>query len=306
MMNGHVSLTSDAHNTQLVQTFGDLFRNKILTDVTLLCEDKVKIEAHKVVLCAGSNFFREFFTSSTRDHLTLYMRGIRRDQLMPLIQFLYCGETTVPNNKVKEILNIAKELEISTLDEEKLRRDMGHNFEDKIRQDLKILKQESHSIQEEEIEPLIETEFASMPELSCEFCRFVGFNEESFEKHKKFAHKEKATKDIFPSPDQKEQKTLLEITVDGNIQQNHQKYFEPNQILSSRGPRSSYWTYFKFTGTDLKGPSKMLHCMLCLDSDDVKLRKKDIYYTGGTTNLKTHLERFHQDVIKGSVNPIDI
>lgn len=303
-MNGQVSLTSDAHNTQLVQTFGDLFRNKILTDVTLLCEDKVKIEAHKVVLCAGSNFFREFFTSSTRDHLTLYMRGIRRDQLMPLIQFLYCGETTVPNNKVKEILTIAKELEISTLDKEKLRRDIGHTFEDKMRQDFKIVKQESTSIQEKE--PPIEADFVSMPELSCQYCRFVGFNEESFEKHTKFAHKEKATKNIFTSPDQKEQESLLEITVDGDIQQDHLKYFEPSQILSSRGPRSSYWTYFKFTGTDLKGPSKMLHCMLCLDSDDEKLRKKDIYYTGGTTNLKTHLERLHQNVIKGSENPIDI
>ena len=74
-MNGQVSLTSDVHNTQLVQTFGHLFRNKILTDVTLLCEDKFKIEAHKVVLCAGSNFFREFFSNNTKDHLILADEG---------------------------------------------------------------------------------------------------------------------------------------------------------------------------------------------------------------------------------------
>ncbi len=164
-----------------------------------------------------------------------------------------------------------------------------------MRQDYKILKQESTSIQEEEMEPSIETEFASTPGLSCEYCRFVGFNEESFEKHKKFAHKENANKNFFPPPNPKEQESLLEVTVDGDIQQDHQKYFEPNQILSSRGPRSSYWNYFKFTGTDLKGPSKMLHCMLCLDSDDVRMRKKDIYYTGGTSNLKSHLENWHKD-----------
>ena len=96
-MNGHVSLTSDSHSAQLVQTFGDLFRNKILTDVTLLCEDRSKIDAHKVVLCAGSNFFREFFTNNTNDNLILYMRGIPKQQLLPLIQFLYIGETTVSN-----------------------------------------------------------------------------------------------------------------------------------------------------------------------------------------------------------------
>ena len=128
IMNGHVSLTSEAHNTQFVQTFGDLFRNKILTDVTLLCEDRFKIEAHKVVLCAGSNFFREFFTNNTRDNLVLYMREIRKHQLMPLIQFLYCGETTVPNNQVKEVLKIAKELEISALDEAKFKSDNSPSF----------------------------------------------------------------------------------------------------------------------------------------------------------------------------------
>ena len=122
-MNGQVSLTSDVHNTQLVQTFGDLFRNKILTDVTLLCEDKFKIEAHKVILCAGSNFFREFFTTNTNDNLILYMRGIPKHQLMPLVQFLYYGETTVPNKQVQEILNVAKELEISSLDEDKVKED---------------------------------------------------------------------------------------------------------------------------------------------------------------------------------------
>ena len=299
-MNGHVSLTSDSHSAQLVQTFGDLFRNKILTDVTLLCEDRFKIEAHKVVLCAGSNFFRECFTNNTRDNLILYMRGMQKHHLMPLIQFLYCGETMVPNNQVKEVLNIAKELEISTLDEEKLIRDNGSSFENKQGQVFMGLKQESISLQDKKMEP----DFASVPELSCEYCKFVGFNKESFEKHKKFAHKERATDHISPSLDSKEQESLLELTVDGDIYQDHQKYFEANLVLQNK-PRSQYWTYFKFTGTALKGPSKILHCMLCLDSNDVRMRKKDLHWTGGTTNIKFHLERYHEDIIARLGNPID-
>ena len=300
IMNGHVSLTSEAHNTQFVQTFGDLFRNKILTDVTLLCEDRFKIEAHKVVLCAGSNFFREFFTNNTRDNLVLYMREIRKHQLMPLIQFLYCGETTVPNNQVKEVLKIAKELEISALDEAKLKSDNSPSFENKHTRVFKGLRKESSSFQDKKNEP----DFASMPELSCQYCKFVGFNMESFEKHKKFAHKERATENISPSLDSQKKESLLELTVDGDNDQDHQKYFDANLVLQNK-PRSQYWTYFKFAGTDFKGPAKILHCMLCLVSNDVRMRKKDLHWTGGTTNIKRHMEIYHEDIIARMENPND-
>ena len=96
----------------LFELLPDLYSDQVFTDVTLVCDDLQEFEAHKVILCAGSNFFREFFSNNAKDHLTLYMRGIQKHQIMPLVQFLYCGETTVPDRKVKDILDIAKELEI--------------------------------------------------------------------------------------------------------------------------------------------------------------------------------------------------
>ena len=294
-MNGQVSLTSDVHNTQFVQTFGDLFRNKILTDVTLLCEDKFKIEAHKVVLCAGSNFFREFFSNNAKDHLILYMRGIQKNQIMPLVQFLYCGETTVPDGQVKEILDIAKELEISSLDEEKFTRDIIPSYEKKIDQN-----------KEQKNEQIIDLEFSVLSELACQYCKFVGFNKESFEKHKKFAHKENVTGtvDISPSQDLQVRESLLELSVDEDIGQDDEKYFEANLVLRTK-TRSPYWNFFKFAGTDLKGPSKILHCMLCLDSNDVKMRKKDLPWSSGTSAIKNHMVRFHEDIVIGLGTAID-
>ena len=299
-MNGHVSLTSDAHNTHLVQTFGDLFRKKILTDVTLLCEDRVKIEAHKVVLCAGSNFFREFFTHNTNHNLILYMRGIPKHQLMPLVEFLYCGETTVPNNQVQEILNVAKELEITTLDEDKLKDDEKLDCVVKEKQNLEMLNKDSGQIsQDSELNEkgksidIFDTDFASsMSELSCENCNFFGLNKESLEKHKKLAHRENINMNI--SQNQNTQQPKKEISVDRNGGHDDLKYFEPHLVLKQT-PRSPYWPFFKFVGTELKGPSKMVHCMACLDSYDVRLRKKDILWTGGTSSIKSHMERFHKD-----------
>ena len=78
-----------------------------------------------------------------------------------------------------------------------------------------------------------------------------------------------------------------------------EKYFEPKSVLS-QAPRSPYWAFFKFKGTEKTGPadSKILHCMLCLESENKKMRKKDMVYTGGTTNLKSHLEHHHKEKIQ--------
>ena len=85
----------------------------------------------------------------------------------------------------------------------------------------------------------------------------------------------------------------------GGESEDRDKYFEPKSVLS-QNPRSSYWAFFKFKGTEKTGPAepKTLHCILCLDSEHKKLRKKDIVYTGGTTNLKSHMELHHKDKLQ--------
>ena len=246
-MNGQVSLTSGVHNTQLVQTFGDLFRNKILTDVTLLCEDSFKIEAHKVILCAGSNFFREFFTTNSNDNIILYMRGIPKHHLMPLVQFLYYGETTVPNKQVQEILKVAKELEISSLDEDKVKGD------------------EKHELKQEQI--------FEMP---------------------------KHNSNINVTDFKTNEGTLNDIEEysSGGVQDGVE-YMEPGLVLKQT-PRSHYWPFFKFVKPKHIGPSRILHCMPCLNSNDMRMRRKDITYGGGTSVLKHHMQRNHKDLLETS------
>ena len=305
IMNGQVSLTSDVHNTQLVQTFSDLFRNKILTDVTLLCEDSFKIEAHKVILCAGSNFFREFFTNNTTNNLTLYMRGIPKHQLMPLVQFLYYGETVVPNRQVQEILTIAKELEISSLDEDKIKGDVKppHEHEVKQKQNLKIQEKDFNILElaskpnEDTLNDIFDSEFSSSTSaLSCESCDFVGLNTESFEKHKKLTHKENVIMNTCQVKEEQSWLTKKDLSADGDSFLDGVEYLEPSLVLKQT-PRSPYWPFFKFVKTTHNGPYKTVHCMPCLEAIDVRKRKKDITFNGGTSNLKFHLENYHSELI---------
>ena len=80
--------------------------------------------------------------------------------------------------------------------------------------------------------------------------------------------------------------------------EDREKYFEAGRVLKQK-PRSSYWPFFKFLGSQLKGTDgKTLHCMLCLESEDERMKRKNIYYAGGTAGIKYHMEKFHKEKLE--------
>ena len=54
--------------------FGDLRQDKELTDVTLVCEDGLQVEAHKLVLVASSPFFLSILKRNKHPHPLIYIR----------------------------------------------------------------------------------------------------------------------------------------------------------------------------------------------------------------------------------------
>ena len=60
-------------------------------DVTLVGEGRSKIEAHKVILAASSNLFRNLLKQTTHPHPILFMRGVNEIQLISVIDCMYDG-----------------------------------------------------------------------------------------------------------------------------------------------------------------------------------------------------------------------
>ena len=84
--------------------FGDLRQDKEFTDVTLACEDGQKVEAHKVVLIASSPFFLNILKRNKHPHPLIYMRGVRPENLMSMVDFLYYGEANVYQENLDSFL----------------------------------------------------------------------------------------------------------------------------------------------------------------------------------------------------------
>merc|ERR1712142_197247 len=93
-----------------------VLRNKeSLFDVTLATDDGHQIQAHRVILSAGSDFFSEIFTKCNQSSMLIYLRGIGRKELENITDFLYNGETFVTQEELRSFLEIAQELKVKGL-----------------------------------------------------------------------------------------------------------------------------------------------------------------------------------------------
>merc|ERR1719500_661418 len=96
-------------------TFGNLRDDNDFADVTLACDDGQQVEAHKVILAASSPFFQKLLRRNKHPHPLIYMRGMKSDDLLAIVDFLYRGEANVFQENLDSFLAIAEELQLKGL-----------------------------------------------------------------------------------------------------------------------------------------------------------------------------------------------
>ena len=95
--------------------FGSLRKENEFADVTLACEDGQQVEAHKVILAASSPFFQNLLKINNHQHPLIYMRGLRYEDLVAILDFLYHGEANIYQENLDSFLVIAEELKLKGL-----------------------------------------------------------------------------------------------------------------------------------------------------------------------------------------------
>ena len=86
---GQFCLRWNEFERNIRETFRELKEEKTQFDVTLACDDDHQIEAHKIILSAGSQFFSNILRKSKHPNPFIYLKGIKRVQLEYIIEFLY-------------------------------------------------------------------------------------------------------------------------------------------------------------------------------------------------------------------------
>jgi len=116
-------------DTNIREYFKKLRKVHSLFDVTLVTDDGKQIQAHKVVLSAGSNFFNEIFQTSNHTNMLIYLKGISSADLEHIADFMYNGEASVSQEELTSFLETGKELKVKGLLAE-MRGDLGKSQND--------------------------------------------------------------------------------------------------------------------------------------------------------------------------------
>ena len=95
--------------------FSDLRKDSNFTDVTLACQDGYQVGAHKVILAASGPFFQNLLKRNKHAHPLIYMRGIRSEDLLAIVDFLYHGEANIYQDNLESFLNLAEDLQLKGL-----------------------------------------------------------------------------------------------------------------------------------------------------------------------------------------------
>ena len=93
-------------------SFASIRKDFEFSDVTLACEDGQQVEAHRVILAASSPFFQRLFRKNKHPHPLLYMRDVAFQDLVAIVDFLYCGEANIFQQDLDSFLDLAEDLKL--------------------------------------------------------------------------------------------------------------------------------------------------------------------------------------------------
>merc|ERR1711936_1149984 len=152
IMTGNSVIRFNSYESNLKQFIKKLGNEQSnYTDVTLAADDGAKFQAHKIILSAGSLFFHNIFKEMVHvQQPYIYLKGIYKEMLGNIVEFLYTGETAIQDKDVQRFLQNANDLQINGIVEDKIDNEKAQNLDE---DDSKIVESKESALFEIEIQP---------------------------------------------------------------------------------------------------------------------------------------------------------
>ena len=110
------TLTWHTYPDHLRGMMRELMASEDFADVTLVCDDKKSIRAHRNILSACSPVLKDILQLHTQsNHPVIYMRGVQFSEIESILQFMYVGEAILSEERTNEFMCVVKDLEINKL-----------------------------------------------------------------------------------------------------------------------------------------------------------------------------------------------
>ena len=119
MMQKQLNLNWQDYSDHFKEIIQNLLKSTNFEDVTLVCDDKTRLKAHKFVLSGCSSFFQSVIEElPQKKDSVIYLRGVLGQEMNSILQFMYYGQTTFHQDRMNEFLNVAKSLEVKGISQD--------------------------------------------------------------------------------------------------------------------------------------------------------------------------------------------
>ena len=115
MANEKFTLTWHSYADHFQGVLSNLFDTGDSSDVTLVCDDQVKFKAHKFILKSCSPVFESILNETNDSKTVVYLRGINQLELKPILNFIYTGQASFYQERMKNFLEVGKDLQIKDI-----------------------------------------------------------------------------------------------------------------------------------------------------------------------------------------------
>jgi len=131
---------NDFHSN-VSKSFGLLRNEEYLHDVTLVGDDHKQISAHKLILSASSDYFKEIFKNNKHSHPLICLDGITNQDLGNVLDYIYNGEVQIYQDDLDRFLTVAQRLRLQGL--------LSNDSNDERKEET--YTEENHKVKKEEI-----------------------------------------------------------------------------------------------------------------------------------------------------------
>ena len=311
------------YQKSVATTFVNAKISQDFTDVTLVGKD-FELNAHRLVLSSGSDFFQRVFNRTKHHHPFVYIHGIQKVNLESVLSFLYNGEAIVAQDDLEQFILTSKELgvrgvldqtednddEVSTKQNKEIGEIGPEEREDGNNQIINQLNFKRKSSAWSYFQRL--TESLSVCKMCGKEVQTKSSNTSGLWRHMSSAHKdidiknEKSSSDVDKflfegGSNQKEAAGLRDDLTEDKKKDFNQQENQHIKITTKKlqAPRSRIWEQFK------RLPEDLAVCKICNRNEISRICFSKIDYLsffrilktkgGSTTGLWSHFEHLHQN-----------
>ena len=155
-------------------------------DVTLVSEDQRQISAHKVVLSAVSEYFKNVLKLNKHPNPLLCLEGISSSEIENVLDYAYHGEVSICQNDLDRFLAIAERFKLEGLiADENNSQSIEVNLGNLVDVKQEVIESEDQVSTAENMKIIVSPdEFSNMEELDAKILQYMGKDDKDGKKWK--------------------------------------------------------------------------------------------------------------------------